>query len=308
VIFTTILTYFFIPESPVKTPGKINFTGAFLMSAGLAALLLSISQGSDWGWASPKTLGLGAVAILLLLAWVRAELRADTPLVDMRMMQIKGVWTTNMVALLIGVGMYSSFILIPQLVLLPPSTGIGFGVTATEAGLFLLPSTIAMLVVGPFAGKLEHRFGSKPPLIAGVFFTLAAFVMLAFIHGAKIDIYFASLLLGVGIGLSFAAMANLIVQSVKQTQTGVATGMNTVMRSLGGAVGATIAATILTAKLGTDGLPTESGFVWAFSFCAIALIAAAGFGFLVPGRSPAEELEALRPTEPPVAERVAVEV
>ena len=105
--------------------------------------------------------------MLLIVAWVREELRSREPLVDMRMMAIRGVWTTNTVAFLIGVGMYSSFILLPEFVQEPASTGYGFGASVTVAGLFLLPATIAIMVVGQFAGILERRIGSRGSLIGG---------------------------------------------------------------------------------------------------------------------------------------------
>src|SRR5262249_3975431 len=101
-----------------------------------------------------------------------------------------------------------------------------------------------------------------------------------------LEIYLAAGLLGIGIGLSFSAMANLIVQNVRQEQTGVATGMNAVTRTLGGAFGGQIAATLLADNLGAGGLPTASGFTLSFVMCAVALAAAAGFAFAVPRRSP----------------------
>src|SRR5207245_460017 len=101
----------YVPESPVKAPGRINWSGAVLMSAGLAAVMLAISEGDRWGWTSTGTLGLLAAGGVCVLLWIPAELRASVPLVDMRMMRLRGVWTTNLVAFLLGVGMYSSFIL-----------------------------------------------------------------------------------------------------------------------------------------------------------------------------------------------------
>ena len=98
------------------------------------------------------------------------------------------------------------------------------------------------------------------------------------------EIYVASALLGIGIGLAFAALANLIVENVRQDQTGVATGMNTVMRTLGGAVGGQIAAALLSNNLGADGLPAEHGFTLAFIVCAAALVVAIGAAVLIPGR------------------------
>src|SRR2546421_11621589 len=96
----------------------------------------------------------------------------------MRMMAIRGVWTTNPVAFLIGIGMYSSFILLPELVQEPVSTGYGFGASVTAAGLFLLPSTIAIVIVGQLAGVLERRIGSRGSLIGGALFSLSRFVLL----------------------------------------------------------------------------------------------------------------------------------
>jgi EmrB/QacA subfamily drug resistance transporter len=284
IVGATVLAHFYVPESPVKTPGKINWLGAALMSAGLGGVLLAISEGNTWGWTSGRTLGLLALGGVLVLLWIPAELRADEPLVDMRMMRLKGVWTTNLVAVLLGVGMYSSFILVPQLVQLPESTGFGFGATVTGAGLFLLPATLMMLLVGSLAGRLEVRFGSKPPLIAGAMSAAASFLLLAAAHGQRIDIYASMTLLGIGIGLAFAALANLIVDNVRQDQTGVATGMNTVMRTVGGAVGGQIAAALLSNNLAGDGLPAERGFTLAFIVGAGALVVGIGAAILLPGR------------------------
>ena len=192
---------------------------------------------------------------MLILAWVREELRSREPLVDMRMMAIRGVWTTNTVAFLIGVGMYSSFVLLPEMVQEPVSTGYGFGSSVTAAGLFLLPSTIAIIVVGQMAGVLERRIGSRMSLIGGAVFALASYVLVVVDRSQPWEIYVVSGLLGIGIGLSFSAMANLIVQNVRQDQTGVATGMNAVTRTLGGAFGGQIAATLLADNLGAGGDP-----------------------------------------------------
>jgi MFS family permease len=213
----------------------------------------------------------------------------------MRVMRLRGVWTTNLVGFMLGFGMFSSFIVIPQLVELPRSTGYGFGASVTGAGLFLLPSTVAMLFVGPMAGSLERRFGSKPPLLAGAIFAGAAFVLLGIAHSTPAEIYIASGLLGIGIGLAFAAMANLIVIAVPPDQTGVATGMNTIARSIGGALGSQVIASILTSNV-VGGVPSERGFTLAFWLAAVALVISALAAAAVPGRSPSEEARALAVT------------
>ncbi|MBF6621624.1 MAG: MFS transporter [Patulibacter sp.] len=284
VVAATVLVVFFVPESPIKAPGKVNWSGAILMSLGLSGLLLAISQAASWGWGSARTLAVLAVGVGLLAAWVRNEQRAVEPLVDMRMMRIRGVWTTNVVALLTGVGMYSSFVLTPLLVQLPVETGFGFGVSVTAAGVYILPSALTMLLAGSMVGRLEARFGSKPPLMVGSVFTALSFALLAVAHSEPYQIYLASLLQGVGIGLAFASMANLIVQNVRPDQTGVATGMNTVARSVGGALGAQIVAAILTASVVLQH-PTETAFTIAFVFGAAMMAAAVAVSVLIPGRS-----------------------
>jgi MFS family permease len=247
-----------------------------------------------------------ALGTLVIVAWVREELRSREPLVDMRMMAIRGVWTTNTVAFLIGVGMYSSFILLPELVQEPASSG-GFGASVTVAGLFLLPATIAIVIVGQMAGRLERRIGSRGSLIGGTLFALACYVLLVADRSQEWEIYVAAGLLGIGIGLSFSAMANLIVENVRQEQTGVATGMNAVTRTLGGAFGGQVAATLLASNLGAGGLPSSSGFTLSFLMCLIALAAALGFALVVPRRSAndvAPEV-ALLPHAPREPERTA---
>src|SRR5206468_4990754 len=285
IVFTAFLTRRYIPESPVKTPAEINYRSAGLMTIGISGVLLAITETSTWGWGSSKTLGLLAVGMVVIAAWVREELRSREPLVDMRMMAIRGVWTTNTVAFLIGVGMYSSFILLPELVQEPASTCYAFGASATVAGLFLLSATIASVVVGQMAGVLERRIGSRGSLIGGALFALACYVLLVGDRSQEWGIYVAAGLLGIGIGLSFSAMANLIVQNVRQEQTGVATGMNAVTRTLGGAFGGQLAATLLASNLGATGISTSSGFTLSFLMCLIALAAALGLALSVPRRN-----------------------
>jgi EmrB/QacA subfamily drug resistance transporter len=270
VVIATVATVLFVPESPIKVPGRVNVSGALLLAAWLVCLLVGISQGSSWGWGDPRILGLFVAALVLLVAWVRNEQRASEPLVDMEMMRVRGVWTVNASAFLVGAGMYSSFVLIPLFVETPVSAGYGFGATVTEAGLFMLPSTMMMLVVSPIAGRMANRVGSRVPLIAGAATPCASFVWFAVAHSEPWEIYVGSALLGAGIGLAFASLANLIVEAVRPDQTGVATGMNTVMRSLGGSIGSQIGASVIAGTVVGHALPTEHGYTMAFVLAAVA--------------------------------------
>ena len=284
----------YVPESPVRTPGRVDPLGAVLLAGWLVALLVPISEGPTWGWLSARTLGLFAMAAVLFPVWIWAESRSAAPLVDMRMMRLRPVWTTNLAALVIGFGMFASFVLVPQFVELPTSTGFGFGASVTEAGLFMVPATIGMLFVGPVSGRLSATVGSKVPLVLGAGISCLAFVLLAVAHDSSWEIYLAMLVMGVGIGFAFGSMANLIIESVPAQQTGVATGMNTIVRSIGGAIGSQVSAVIVTATVAANGLPTEGGFTLAFMVAAAAL----AVGVVVALRVPA-------PAAGPVDEGVA---
>ena len=289
IVLTLAATVVVIPESPLRAPGNVNWAAATLLSAWLICLLVAISEAPSWGWVSGRTIGLTIAAATLAVAWVRVETRSDSPLVDMRMMRLRGVWTTNLAGFLIGFGMYSAFVLIPQFVETPSRNGYGFGSSVTEAGLFLIPSTLAVMVASPVGGRLSDRFGSKVPLVIGSTTTMLAFVMLALAHTEHWQIYLASLLLGIGVGFAFASMANLIVEAVRPDQTGVATGMNTVMRTIGGAVGGQVVASVLSASLLADGLPEEKGYTIAFAIMAVALATGVVASIAVPSGKPHRE-------------------
>ena len=138
----------------------------------------------------------------------------------MTMLRDRPVWTTNLSATLIGFGMFASFVLIPQFVETPTSTSYGFGASVTEAGLFLLPATVAMLLAGPIAGKLSVTVGSRVPLALGALVSSLAWAMLAVAHSSSWEIYTATFVMGIGIGLAFASMVNVIVESVSRRADG----------------------------------------------------------------------------------------
>jgi MFS family permease len=277
-LIAAVCAYFFVPESPIRTPGKISWLAAVLLSGWLVALLIGVSEAPTWGWGSPKVIGLILLALVIGIAWVMVELRAREPLIDMHMMRVPAVWTNNLVAFMFGIGMYSVIGFLPEFLQSPKSTGYGFGASIIQSGLYLLPLTVTMFIFGMLSGRIAARFGSKSAVIIGSMFSLTAYLVLAFAHNDPWEIYLASTLLGVGLGLAFSAMSNLIVQAVPPAQTGVASGMNANIRTIGGAVGAAVMSSIITSTLMSDGYPAASGYTRGFAFLAamtlVAIVAA----------------------------------
>ena len=282
-----VLTHLFVPESPVRVPGGISVSAALLLSSWLIALLLAVSEGPVWGWHSSRVLGLLAVAVVLIVVWVVVELRVADPVVDMKMMRIPAVWTNNLVSFLFGMGMYSIMAFLPEFLQTKKAiAGYGFSASTNASGLFLLPMTVCMFVVGLYTGKIAARFGSKAAVILGSSVSATGFLLFALAHQHAYEIYGASAFLGIGLGLAFSAMSNLIVQAVTPSQTGIASGMNANIRTIGGAVGAGVASSIVTSKVLASGYPTQSGYTHAFLFMAGCTIVAVIAAVFIPTATP----------------------
>ncbi len=278
-----LATWRYVPESPVRVPARIDWGGGALLTGLLGSGLLAVSQGNAWGWSSPRVLGLFAASALLTAVFVAYEQRVQDPVIDMDLMRERAVWSTNLAAVAIGFAMFGSYILIPQLVQAGKDSGYGFGLSTTAAGLVLVPSAVVMLFSGPMSGWLGTRFGSRLPLALGATSAAIAYGLLAVAHGSVAVIAAVGILIGVGIGLAFAAMANLVVQAVPPKSTGVATGVNTIMRSIGGAVGAQIVASLLASRTILDGrYPAESAYTLSFALTAVAALVALLVTGLIP--------------------------
>jgi EmrB/QacA subfamily drug resistance transporter len=290
VAIAVVLVHRFVPESPIKTPSRIDVPGALLLSGGLIALLVALTEGEHWGWSSGRILALFAAGAVLLVAWVLVELRVPEPMVDMRMLVRRQVFFTNMTALVAGFSMFGTFVLIPNFVEMPHDVpeqigrlvDYGFGASATEAGLYLLPTSITLLFAGPLAGLLSRRWGGKWPLALGLLLVAAASASFARFHDEPWQLLAAMPLLGIGVGFAFASMAVLITEAVHPSETGVANGMNTVMRTVGGVIGGQVGAALLTAHpiAGTE-IPSVTGFELAFGISAVAALVGAVMAFLV---------------------------
>ncbi|WP_455834165.1 MFS transporter [Pseudarthrobacter siccitolerans] len=277
-----VAAHFLVPESEEKAAGRINWGAALLMSGWLVALLVAVSRAPSWGWGSAPVLGLFVAAVVIGVAWVVVERRSANPLIDMKMMTIRPVWATNLVALFFGVAMYAMLGFLPVFLQTPANAGYGFGATVTQSGVMLLPNAVLMFLVGLVAGRLAQRLGSKLILIIGTVVSFIGLLMLALAHTEAWEIYVATGLTGIGFGLAFSSMSNIIVNTVPREQTGVASGMNANIRTIGGSLGAAIMASIVAASADPAGLPAESGYTNGFLVLAGVMFLAGILGLLIP--------------------------
>jgi EmrB/QacA subfamily drug resistance transporter len=284
-VLAALTTHFFVPESPVRTPGRVDFAGAGILAAGLTALLIAISRGADWGWGSVATLGLIGAGVVVLVLFGLFERRTPDPLINMQTFARRPVLTTNISTVLIGSAMISTFVLVPQLAQLPKGGEVGFGLSATEAGLLLAPGSLVSLLIAPLVGRIGERYGSKPPFLAGCLVTAAGLLGLTLAHDSVAEVIVWCSVMSAGVGAAFAAIPNLVVVAVDEHETGEATGTNTVMRNIGSAVGAQVAGSIIAAHVAATGLPANAGFEIAFLVGAIGAVVAAMSVLLIPART-----------------------
>lgn len=277
-----IAAHLWIPAVGPTRSGRVSWLPATLLSLWLVALLLGLSQAASWGWGSSRVLLLFAGAAAFCVAWVATENRVAEPLIDMRMMRARAVWTTNLATLLMGVAMYAAFAFLPAFVQTPAIAGYGFGASIAVSGLILLPAAATMFVFGNLSAPLVVRFGSKRVIVVALLIAGASFLGLGRLHEHIWEICVFVGLYGVGFGLAFAATASLIVAAVPPSQTGVASGMNANIRTVGGAIGSALATSIVTATLLPGGIPALAGYVHAYYLLAGACVLAAAAGLLIP--------------------------
>jgi MFS family permease len=294
VLASTVLLALYVPESPVTHRARPDYVGGLTLSLALGTLLVAISEGSNWGWTSAGVLGLLAASAASFALWAWIENRVPEPLVDLRTFARREMAATNLTTLIMGFSMFSTFILLPNFVQaplgLPPDLAArvdyGFGASPVEAGLFFVPSSVAMMVAGPLAGALGMRRGNVLPLRIGIGFLALALTLLATVHDEPWTIYAWMVFMGLGLAFSFAALGSLVIDYSDPGETGVASGMNTIMRTVGAALGSQVAAAIISANTiaGTD-IPAERGFTLAFTISAVGALLALGPTFLLRRRA-----------------------
>jgi MFS family permease len=289
------LIFAVVPESPVRTPAPFDYFGAFGLAAGLLCLLLPVVKGGTWGWTSVPTLGLAAAAVVILLGWGAYQLRRRDPLVDLRVSARRPVLFTNLASIMVGFALYAMALSFPQLLQAPASTGYGLGQTMVESGLTLAPNGLVMMLLSPVSARLIARFGPRPTLMSGALVIAAGYAFAIVLMDNALELITASVIIGAGVGIAYAAMPALIMGSVPVTETASANGLNSLMRSVGTAISSAVMAAMLAQlTISVGGLPVPSlfGFRATFAVAAFAGLAGALLAALVPRTRIAPELVA----------------
>ncbi|WP_326565864.1 MFS transporter [Amycolatopsis rhabdoformis] len=275
----------YVRESPVRTPAPFDYVGALGLVVGLTCLLLPIVKGSEWGWTSAGTLGSAAAAIVVLLAWGWYQLRRRDPLVDLRVSARRPVLFTNLASIMVGFSMYAMALSFPQLLQAPATTGYGLGQTMVQAGLCLAPNGLVMMALSPVSARLTNRYGARVTLMTGAVVIALGYVFAMVLMDNVAELITASVIIGAGVGIAYAAMPALIMGSVPVTETASANGLNSLMRSVGTSTSSAVMAALLanlTITVGAITVPSLAGFRTTFVVAAVAALIGLGLTALVP--------------------------
>ncbi|GAA1723524.1 MFS transporter [Microbacterium paludicola] len=284
-VVALVLVALFVPPSTLRTPGRFDFVGAAGLAAGLVGVLLAISRGADWGWLSPATLGSGIGGILILLLWGWYQLRSADPLLDLRVAARPTVLFTNLAAIGMGFSLFGTNVTLPQMLELPVESGAGLGQTMFVSALIVMPSGLVMLVISPLSGWLERTLGARFMLAFGTGAVGVSYVFLLLWSSEVWHLLVANILIGVGVGFSFAAMPMLIMRAVPSHETGASNGINALFRSLGTSVASAVMAAVLaalTVNVGGVAVPSTDAFVVCFWLGAAAAVGACVLSLLIP--------------------------
>jgi MFS family permease len=285
---------FLVPHVHDAHGGRFDIGGAVGLAIGLLSTLVAISKGNEWGWDHGRTLGLLVGGVLVLVVWAFYELRTTDPLCDLRVSVQRPVLLTNLAAIAIGFGMMAQAIVVPQLLQIPSATGFGLGQTMLEAGLWMAPGGLMMLVFAPVSSRLMTRIGPKRTLMIGAAVLGIGYLVARELMDAPWQLLVASCVASAGVGIGYAAMPTLILDSVPMTEAGSAVGINGLMRSVGTSVASAVMAALLTSstvRIGSFELPTQG----AFQLCFVVGAAAAFVGVAIAATIPVVRRRAQEP-------------
>ncbi len=274
-----------VSESTVRTKGRFDFVGALLLSIALTALLLGISKGGSWGWASQQIIGLFLVTVVVIALWVPYELKIGQPLVDLRTSARRPVLLTNIASVLVGFAMFANLLLTTQQLQLPTATGYGFGLSVIVAGLAMVPSGLAMVAFAPVSGRMINRYGGRITLITGSAVMAVAYIARVYYSNTVLAVIIGSTVVSIGTAIAYAAMPTLIMASVPITETASANGLNALLRALGTSSSSAAVAAVLgsvTIQVGPAKLPSLTAFQDVFWMAGLGALAGCAVAWYIP--------------------------
>jgi EmrB/QacA subfamily drug resistance transporter len=237
------LTPLLLTESRDLSAKSFDIPGAALVTGGLVALVLAITQANDWGWTSVETIGVFALAGVLLAAFLVWETRVTDPLMTFSIFRLRTLTGANVAGLILGTATFSMFLMLTlymQQVL---------GYSAMKTGVAYLAVAATAIFWSFLAANLVTRIGVKPVLVVGMTALTAgvAYFTQVSVGGSYVgDLLPGFLLISLGLGFSFVPISIAALAGVQPSEAGLASGLINTSQQIGGALGVAILSTIAT--------------------------------------------------------------
>ena len=242
---------------------RIDFIGAALLTSAVVPLLLVAEQGREWGWGSALTLGMIALSLGSLAAFVPWEKRmGPEAILPLRMFSSSVFSITSVTSLLVGAAMFGGLVVVPLYL------QIVRGASPTAAGLQMIPLMAGIFVTSMFSGRVMSRTGRYKPLpVVGTALMFLSLLLMSTL-GVDTPLWKAMVymvVMGMGLGLSMQTLVISVQNALPPRDMGVATSSVTFFRSMGGTFGAAVSLAVLFGSLAgniqeravTAGLPPE---------------------------------------------------
>lgn len=230
-----------------ETSGGLDYLGIITLTPGLVIGLLAISWGGNtYEWTSPVILGMGAVAVVLLAAFVWVETRVENPLIPLRMLRSSTVSLSILASFFIAVAMFGAIIYIPVY-----AQGV-LSVSATQSGAILIPLNVAMIVTSILMGVIITKTGNyKVILIVGSLMLLGGYVLLSMLtwQSNLWDLTLAMTVVGMGLGMCMQTYTLVVQNAVDRTELGVATAAVQFFRNVGSTIGIAVLGSIMSSAM-----------------------------------------------------------
>ncbi|MEV6268187.1 MFS transporter [Kribbella sp. NPDC051936] len=262
---------------------RLDLAGLVLATSGVLSVVWGVVHGADDGWTSAGVLGSLVAGGVLLAAFLGWERRTPAPMLPLRLFSVRSFSVVNVVAFTFAVGVFGAVFLLAQFFQVVQ------GYTPFQSGVRTLPWTAAPLVVAPIAGLIVDRVGPRTLIVAGQALLAVGLGWIALITTATTqygDMVVPFVLAGIGMGLTFAPSASVVMASASDADRGVASGTNNTIREVGVAMGVAVLASVF-ASSGSYESPTQyaAGLVPAVWTGAAIVAAGTLVALLLPGRA-----------------------
>ena len=274
-LFAVAVTYLLVHvKEPESGERRIDYPGIATLSVGIVSMLVALDQVDDWGWGDPKTIGLLALALVLIASFARLERRAGAHALVPREVMRNESFTASCIAILFMAGTFFA-----ALLYLPQFMEKQLGYSALESGLGMLPFLAVFALASFAAGPLYNRLGAKPLAVVGAALIALGPLLLSFVdegsgYGALVP---GMIVLGIGAGSFIPTATTAGVTSVDDSQTSLAGGIIYMFQIAGGSIGLGLTTTVFSAAIPpfVDGI--QAGFRLDAALSLIGLLVAVAF-------------------------------